>query len=77
MGCGAMYSPRSGLTLNQEVGQTVSIPIPYAQDTDTACKPAITNVVNDTNFSVTPNKLNILHTKTVSKIILILTDTQE
>jgi hypothetical protein len=46
-----MYSPCSGLTLNQEARQTVNIPIPYAQDTNTACKPAITNVINYVNFT--------------------------
>jgi hypothetical protein len=72
-----MYSPCSGLTLNQEAGQTVNIPIPYAQDTDTACKPAITNVVTDANFNITSNKFNILHMQTLSKIVLILIDTQD
>jgi hypothetical protein len=72
-----MYSPRSGLTLNEEAGQTANIPIPYAQDTNTACKPAIKNVVNDANFNVTSNKLNILHMQTLSKKILFLTDTQD
>jgi hypothetical protein len=72
-----MYSPRSGFTLNQAAGQTVNIPILYVQDTDTACKPAITNVVNDANFNVISNKFNILHTQTLSNTILILTDTPD
>jgi len=54
-----MYSPCSGLPLNEEAGQTVNIPIPYAQDTDTTFKPAITNVVYDDNFNITYNKFNI------------------
>jgi len=54
-----MYSPCSGLPLNEEAGQTVNIPITYAQDTDTACKPAIPNVVYDDNFNIIYNKFNI------------------
>ena len=72
-----MYSPCSGLTLNKVAGHIVNIPKPYAQDTDTASKPAISNVVNDANFNITYNKFNIPHTQTSSKTILILTDTQD
>jgi hypothetical protein len=55
--------------------ETVNIPIPYTQDTCTACKPTITYVVNDANFNVIFNNFNLLHTQKLNKTILILIDT--